>query len=200
MSENLCCGELDGSFSYQSGFFLGSFESKSYVFGGILEKRDIFSVLIFHLFSYYQTPKQTNKQKLWMKCKVVELESWKLLTVLDGLCSTQPGSLAVPCTLPGVACCCWLVSQYGAWKQKGPPGATTDAAETAVVVLSLCGKLGWKLCKVVCWRCSDSGFYIVKEAYTFLRWFLVLCFLSTQIEKDMWRVFLHLCKVQVSSW
>lgn len=49
-----------------------------------------------------------------MKCKVVELESWKLLTVLDGLCSTHPGSLAVPCTLPGVACCCWLVSQYGA--------------------------------------------------------------------------------------
>lgn len=165
-------------------------------------KRGIFSLCLSSIYFHITKPqnKQTKTMNEMQSSWAGVLETAYDARWLDGLCSTQPGSLAVPCTLPGVACWCWLVSQYGAWKQKGPPGATTDAAETAVVVLLLCGKLGWKLCKVVCRRCSDSGFYIVKEAYTFLHWFLVLCFLSTQIEKDMWRVFLHLCKVQVSSW
>lgn len=162
-------------------------------------KRGLFSLCLSSIYFHITKPK-TKQTKTMNEMQ----SSWAgvlvTLTELDGLCSTRPGSLAVPCTLPGLAYCCWLVSQCGAWKQKGPPGATTDAAETAVVVLLLCGKLGWKLCKVVCWRCSGSGFDIVKEAYTFLHWFLVLCSLSTQIEKDMGRVFLHLCKAQFSSW
>lgn len=96
------------------------------------------------------------KEKLWMQCKTVELES---RSFADGLqhWNRIPDT---PCILPGTAHCCWLVLQYRVWKQKGTLGTAPDAAKTAsscgTNCAKLCRKLEWNLSTVIYWGHSSS--------------------------------------------
>ena len=84
LTENFCCWELASSFSYCMDHpqeFLKADHMSLEVF--FLKGGWWLSSIYFHI----------TKEKLW-KCRVVELESWSLLMVLDGLqhSSRIPGS------------------------------------------------------------------------------------------------------------